>query len=178
MQILCTKFGDKCTRAHEKSGETVAAATSTSADDPICDWCNSKHSRTVKCETEKRAMKKWRKESQQDADTKKNSSASNQSAPFGQKPKNQHQRANQVAYYESSDDDDLSCGMLRIEDKCPSEPVTDEFIHTVGDCDEPNIMSDSGSSIDLANTSLLQNIQQTRKPFCMISITARRRFIR
>ena len=50
------KFGDKCTRAHEKSGETVAAATSTSADDPICDWCNSKHSRTVKCETEKRAI--------------------------------------------------------------------------------------------------------------------------
>jgi hypothetical protein len=61
-------------------------------------------------------MKKWRKENQQDTDTKnKTSSASNQSAPFGQKPKNQQQRANQVACYESSDDDDFSC-MLRIEE--------------------------------------------------------------
>jgi len=137
------KFGESCTRrhGHETSGAKVAAAISKSDDDPTCDWCNSKHSRVVRCETEKRAMKKWRSQQAQDADEKSkknatNTTANNKNTPFGQKPKSH--RA-QVLYRGSDDDDDsdFSCGMLHVD----MEPSSTDHITAVGVGDGITLMS-------------------------------------
>ena len=63
-----------------------------------------------------------------------------------------------MTYADSDESDDLSC-IIHIEESTPTEHII-----AVGSSDVTTIMSDSGSSIDLANTSLLQNVQQS-SPF-------------
>jgi hypothetical protein len=149
------KYGDKCRRLHDTpTDKSVTVTTKAEEAHKTCIWCQQKHDSNNKCTEEKKAARQWRKDYGKDSEPSKATAKSN---PFNQKPKHKAQvvYAREPDYSDEEDDSDFSCStIIKSEDD------------TIARCQssDPCLMSDSGASLDIANTSLLTDITR-QQPF-------------